>query len=186
MTARPADDGLYDLLPEVYRTRDGAAGHPLRTLLRAVASEADRLADDISRLYDDWFIETCDDDLVAFFARLVGLSLGPEVPAQAIGGDADAVWRRREVANAIADRRRKGSFAVLAALAADATGWPARAVELAPLVMATQSVQLPGVGRRRLLDVADPDALEAIGTPLSQAAPLMDVRRLSSHRQRKR
>ena len=186
-TARPqrgSDDALYELLPAIYRTRDVDQGHPLRSLLRAIGSEADRLAADIAQLYDNWFIETCEDDLVAFFAGLVGLSLGPAVPSAeaAPGVAADAAWRRRQVANAIADRRRKGSFAVLAQLASDATGWPARAVELDRLLMATQSVQLPDVGRRPLLDLADQDALQTLGTPLSQAAPLADVRRLSSHR----
>jgi hypothetical protein len=181
---RGSDDTLYELLPAIYRTRDEGEGHPLRSLLRAIASEADRLAADIGQLYDNWFIETCEDDLVEFFAELVGLSLGPAVPSQESAPSvvADAAWRRRQVANAIADRRRKGSVAVLAQLAADATGWPARAVELDGLLMTTQSVQLPDVGRRPLADLADQDALQALGTPLSQAAPLADVRRLSSHR----
>ena len=181
---RGSDDTLYELLPAIYRTRDEDEGHPLRSLLRAIASEADRLAADIGQLYDNWFIETCEDDLVPFFAELVGLSLGPALPPAegTPGAVADAAWRRRQVANAIADRRRKGSFAVLAQLAADATGWPARAVELGRVLMATQSVQLPDVGRRPLLDLADQDALQTLGTPLSQAAPLADVRRLSSHR----
>ncbi len=87
---------------------------------------------DIGQLYDNWFIETCDDDLVPYFAELVGLSLGPALPGQADAprSAADAIWRRAQVADAIADRRRKGSFSVLEQLAAEATGWPARAVEL--------------------------------------------------------
>ena len=119
-----------------------------------------------------------------YFAELVGLSLGPALPASADapGSGADAIWRRAQVADAITDRSRKGSFSVLQQLATQATGWPARAIELRRMALATQSARMPDVGRRRLIDLADADALDLLGTPLSAAAPLADVRRLSSHR----
>lgn len=179
-----SDDTLYNLLPAVYRMRDALQpNNPLRTLLGAIAGQVDEFAADIGHQYDNWFIETCDDDLVPYFAELVGLSLGPSLPttADAARSGADAIWRRAQVADAIADRSRKGSFSVLEQLAAQATGWPARVIELRQIALATQSVQLPDVGRRRLIDLADMEALELLATPLSDAAPLTDVRRLSSH-----
>ena len=179
------DDTLYNLLPAVYRMRDALQpGYPLRTLLLAIAGQVDQLAADIGHLYDNWFIETCDDDLVPYFAELVGLSLGPTLPAGADSPDSgvDSVWRRAQVADAVTDRTRKGSFSVLEQLAAQATGWPARAIELRRLALATQSARMPDVGRRRLIDLADVAALELLGSPLSDGAPLTDVRRLSSHR----
>jgi len=178
------DDTLYNLLPAVYRIRDAQQGYPLRTLLRAIAGQVGEFAADIGHLYDNWFIETCDDDLVPYFAELVGLSLGPSLPtsAGAAGSGTDATWRRAQVADAITDRSRKGSFSVLEQLAAQATGWPARAIELRRMALATQSARMPDVGRRRLTDLADMEALELLTTPLSDAAPLTDVRRLSSHR----
>ena len=179
------DDTLYNLLPAIYRMRDALQpGYPLRTLLRAIAGQVDEFAADIGHLYDNWFIETCDDDLVPYFAELVGLSLGPSLPASADApsSGADAIWRRAQVADAIADRSRKGSFSVLEQLATQATGWPARAIELRRMALATQSARMPDVGRRRLIDLADMEALELLTTPLSDAAPLTDVRRLSSHR----
>jgi len=179
------DDTLYNLLPAVYRMRDALQpGYPLRTLLRAIAGQVDKFAADIAHQYDNWFIETCDDDLVPYFAELVGLSLGPSLPASADASNSgvDAIWRRAQVADAIADRSRKGSFSVLEQLATQATGWPARAIELRRMAVATQSVRMPDVGRRRLTDLADMEALELLGTPLSDAAPLADVRRLASHR----
>ena len=179
------DDSLYNLLPAVYRMRDALQpGLPLRTLLRAIAGQVDEFAADIGQLYDNWFIETCDDDLVPYFAELVGLSLGPSLPASADASrsGADAIWRRAQVADAIADRSRKGSFSVLEQLATQATGWPARAIELRRMALATQSVRMPDIGRRRLIDLADMEALELLTTPLSDAAPMTDVRRLSSHR----
>ena len=64
--------------------------YPLRTLLRVIAGQADQIAADIGHLYDNWFIETCDDDLIPYFAELVGASLGPPLPASA---DSSNVWR---------------------------------------------------------------------------------------------
>jgi hypothetical protein len=177
---------LYDLLPAVHRLRDAEQNYPLRALLRALQRQADDLGKDTTRLYENWFIETCEDRFVPYFAQLVGLDLGPALPSAGdVGGaGADATWRRRQVAYAIADRRRKGSLAVLEQLAADATDWPARAVELARLVLSTQSARFADVGERRLIDVGDADALEVLNSPLSSAAPLLDVRRVSSHRTR--
>jgi hypothetical protein len=168
-------DALYQLLPAIFRLRDLDQGLQLRALLRAAGVQADDVADATGRLYENWFIETCDEDVVPRLAALVGLSL----PAAAGAG---AGQRRQEVANAIADRRRKGSFSVLERLAADATGWPARAVELAGLLLATPTVRLPELGGRALPDTRDADAPGVLGTALSDAAPLADVRRLSSHR----
>lgn len=173
-----SDDRLYDLLPAIHRTRDAPLGYPLRTLLRAVAAQADALDSSVDRQYANWFIETCDVRLIPYFADLVGLSLGPTAGI----GDDDA--RRREVADAIGDRTRKGTFAVLEKLAADATGWPARAVEHASLVMTTASARFPDLRPRRLISARNGEALERLGTPLSDAAALVDVRSVSSPRTR--
>jgi Phage tail protein (Tail_P2_I) len=167
-------DRLYGLLPRVHRARDAEADFPLRTILRALEDELDARDEDIARLYDDWFIETCDEAFLPYFAELVGLTLDPP--------GVDGARRRRQLANAIAHRRRKGTVAVLEQLALDATGWPAHALEFGARVAATASARFPGLGRRSLVDVSDGDALERLFTPFSGAAPVADVRRLSSHR----
>jgi hypothetical protein len=180
------DDTLYNLLPAVYRTRDALQpGSPLQSLLRAIAGQVDQFNTDIGELYDNWFIETCDAELLPYFAELVGISLGQSLPKSADSSDSDdddVIWRRAQIADAITDRSRKGSFSVLEDLAIQATGCPARAIELRRIALATQSVRMPDIGRRRLIDVADAQALELLTTPLSDAAPMTDVRRLSSHR----
>ena len=179
------DDTLYNLLPEVYRMRDALQpGYPLRTLLRAIAGQVDQFNTDIGQLYDNWFIETCEAELLPYFADLVGISLGPSLPrgADASDSSADVIWRRAQIADAVSDRSRKGSFSVLEDLATQATGWPARAIELRRIALATQSVRMPDIGRRRLVDLADSEALELLTTPLSDAAAMTDVRALSSHR----
>lgn len=65
-------DRLYELLPVVYRQRDSLQGFPLRDLLRVIAEQVLRIEDDITQLYDDWFIETCRDWVVPYIADLAG------------------------------------------------------------------------------------------------------------------
>jgi hypothetical protein len=184
MSSAP-DDTLYQLLPEVYRVRDALEpSRPLRTLLRAIAAQVDELTADITQVYDNWFIETCDDEHVELLAALVGATLGPALPtgAGAAGAALDGIWRRRQVADAIGDRRRKGTFSVLEQLAGDATGWPAFAVDPATTALAFWSARMPGVRSGRLLDAADGGALDLLATPLSDSARMTDVRRLASRR----
>ena len=174
-------DGLYQLLPAIYRNRDAELGYPLQALLRAIGLQVQQLAADIDQQYENWFIETCEDALLPYFAQLVALDVGPALPTSAASpaADANAAWRRREVADAIADRRRKGSFAVLEQLAFDATGWPARAVDYGAVLLQTRSARFPQAGGVRLPDLRTPEALDVLS---SAAAPLADVRSLSAPR----
>jgi hypothetical protein len=57
----PMADRLYDLLPAVYRIRDGERAEQLRKLLEVIGEQLQLVEDDIDRLYDNWFIETCED-----------------------------------------------------------------------------------------------------------------------------
>src|SRR6185503_6266563 len=54
-------DRLYQLLPAVYRMTDVEQGESLRALLQVIAEQVNIVESDISRLYENWFIETCDD-----------------------------------------------------------------------------------------------------------------------------
>ena len=180
-SARQPDYALYDLLPAIHRVRDAALGYPLRSLLAAISDQANELSELIAQRYDDWFIETCEDYLIPYFADLIGVSLGPTVPGS---GPAAAASRRRQVADALSERARKGTFSVLEQLAFDATGWPARVVELSGATLLTGSARYPGIGVRPLPDTGDGEALEVIGTPFTQVPRLVDVRRLRSTRTR--
>src|SRR6185437_7825709 len=115
MTTEPVP---YDLLPAIHRIRDAEQGGPLRGLLSVVEEEWRRLVEDVDGLYDDWFIETCDEWVVPYIADLLG------VPG--LSSVAGVPSLRAVVANTIAYRRRKGTPAVLEQLARDVTGWPAR------------------------------------------------------------
>jgi hypothetical protein len=113
---------LYQLLPAFVRNRDIEQGEPLRALLAVIESELERVEQDTSMLYDNWFIETCDEWVVPYIGDLLGVR--PIRPVASAG-----VSARAYVANTIAYRRRKGTAVVFEQLARDTTGWPAHAVE---------------------------------------------------------
>ncbi len=192
MSARP--DRLYDLLPVVYRMRDAQQGYPLRDLLRVLGTQADVVERDITRLYDNWFIETCDDWVVPYIGDLLGYTLLPE--AATLGEDGVGAARlgrvlapRADVANTIDARRRKGTLSLLEDLARDAAGWPARAVEFYRLLGWMQHLDHQRPARGGTADLRDPGPLQRIGWEHGAFDPIahsVDVRRVISQRGRGR
>src|SRR4051794_24652129 len=121
-------DRLYELLPAVYRQRDEEQGHTLQALLRVIAEPVDIVEADIEQLYENWFIETCQDWVVPYIGELIGYDPVSE-PIEAPGAEARILVPRREVANTIGLRRRRGTLLAAARQGPDGAGWPARAVE---------------------------------------------------------
>lgn len=186
MTPQERMDRLYGLVPLIYRQRDEERGYPLQALLRVMAEQANAIEDNLDALYDDWFIETCREQMVSYIGELVGYA-----PSEEIGstGASDAfegrlrnkvITPRREVARAVAMRRRKGTLPVQEEVARDATGWPARAVEFRTLLGVTQNVRHVHVERGRTVDVRDVRALERLGGPFETAAHAVDVRNVGA------
>lgn len=122
---------LYQLLPALYRLRDADHGQPLRALLATIETEFERIEAGSAAMYDNWFIETCDEWVVPYIGDLLGVR-----PIRAV--ESAGVSQRAYVANTIAYRRRKGTATVLEQLARDTTGWPARAVEFFERLATTQ------------------------------------------------
>src|SRR5205809_5358744 len=119
---------LYQHLPTVYRLRDADQGEALKALVAVIGEQVRILEDDIRQLYDNWFIETCQDWVVPYLADLIGYQPLHE-PSEAGSVRTKEGQRlnrvlspRRDVANTIADRRRKGTLALLEQLAADVAG----------------------------------------------------------------
>lgn len=185
-------DYLYDLLPAVYRIRDGLQGSPLRDLLRVVGEQVNVLEEDIARLYDNWFIETCDDWVVPYIGDLVGYR--PIAEAGVVDTVSTSAGRRhgwvlvprRDVANTIGFRRRKGTLALLEVLAGDVAGWPARTVEFYTLLGWSQHLdhQRPTCGQ--YVDLRSTERLDRLDQPFDDLAHRVDVRRPNSHRTRGR
>jgi hypothetical protein len=181
----PRLDRLYELIPAILRTRDAEQGYPLRDLLRVIAEQVSVVEDDITALYDNWFIETAADWVVPYTGDLVGYRPVSEAgdPSSASPAEVRVLVPRREVANEIHAHRRKGTLALLEELAQDVAGWPARAVEFARLLDMFAHLNHQHPHRGRVVDLHDIDAIELLDGPYDRLAHTVDVRRIdSAHR----
>lgn len=161
---------LYDLLPAIYRIRDVEEGEPLKALVAVIAEQAAVMESDIAGLYENWFIETCDEWVVPYLGDLLAVrglhSLGPDAPFS----------QRALVANTLSYRRRKGTATVLEQLAHDTTGWNARAVEFFELLETTQHYNHIRLDNVRTPDLRRTNELELLDTAFDTAAHTADVR----------
>lgn len=186
------EDRLYELLPVVYRMRDAEQGEPLKALLRVIAEQANLVEDDIAQLYENWFIETCEDWVVPYLGDLVGYEpvheAGEPASLDTMQGQQrnNILIPRREVANTIRYRRRKGALALLELLSQDSAGWPARAVEFYSLLGWTQAINHLQLERGRTVDIRKGAALDLLGSPFDTFAHSVDVRRINSRHTRGR
>jgi hypothetical protein len=181
-------DRLYELLPAAYRQKDAEKGYPLRALLRVISEQVNLIEENIDQLYENWFVETCQDWAVAYVGDLVGYR--PVHEAGEPGEIATPQGRlcnkilipRREVAKTVRYRRRKGTLALLELLANDVAGWPARAVQFYTHLSFCQSLKHINLGRGRTANLRLMDALDRLDGPFDEMAHTVDIRRISSHR----
>ncbi|GAA2836635.1 hypothetical protein [Crossiella cryophila] len=144
----PDPDRLYDLLPQFHRLRDAETGGPLRALLAVLAEQVELVDADVQALYEDWFIETAADWAVPYLGDLVGYRMLRGYEEAVSRGDQAAqrlaarLAPRADVADTVANRRRKGTLPLLEELARTVADWPARAVEILPLLAAHQPIRL--------------------------------------------
>jgi len=172
MSAYDADK-LYQLLPAIYRVRDEQTGGQLRALIEVIASQAQVMEEDIARLYDNWFIETCDPWVVPYIGDLLGI--------RGMRSLASAQFSLRSyVANALAYRQRKGTALVLEQLAHDVTGWPARVVEFFQLLTTSQNINHLRPGNLWVPDLRHADDMELLGGPFESMSHSADVRPVST------
>ena len=169
-------DTLLALLPAFYRERDAELDGPLRALLGVIARQGALVEADIERLYNNAFIETCEDWVVPYIGDLLGVrALYP------VGGTA-AFGTRALVANTLRLRRRKGTALVLEELAFDTTGWRARAVEFFERVSTTQYLNHLRPHSLRTPDLRLPRPLDRIDGPFGSEAHTADIRALPAGR----
>ena len=177
-------DTMYRLLPAVLRTRDAEGGEPLRGLVEVLAAQAGHLEENIAQLYENWFIETCEEWVVPYIGDLVG--------NRALNTVAHS--RRADVARTIYYRRRKATLPMLEELARDVTGWGAHCVEFFELLGWTQNLnhlrmaQTPdplahdpvAFDRVGTVNLRNLDAVDRIGRAFDRAAHTVDVRRIAN------
>jgi hypothetical protein len=177
---------LFERLPEIYRTRDADVTPPnqLRAYLAAIEGPFGALHEHIAQLYDDLFIDTCDDWVIPYLADLLGTTH--------LKGDPRTL--RADVADTMALRRRKGTLGAIERLAVNLTGWACRCVELRENLAWTQHLnhQRPDAGgdpphadpaltrfhipRGGTAPIRDPAALALLGTPFDTFAYTADVK----------
>ena len=169
-------DTLLNLLPAFYRERDAELDGPLRALLGVIARQGALVEADIERLYNNAFIETCEDWVVPYIGDLLGVRALYPVSGTAAFGP------RALVANTLRLRRRKGTALVLEELAFDTTGWRARAVEFFERVSTTQYLNHTRPHSLRTPDLRQPRPLDRIDGPFGTEAHTADVRALPAGR----
>jgi hypothetical protein len=180
---------LFDRLPDIYRVRDAEQSPPdqLRSYLAAVEQVYGALHENIAQLYDDLFIDTCDDWVIPYLADLLGTTH--------LKGEPRTL--RADVADTIALRRRKGTLGAVERLAVNLTGWACRAVELRENLSWAQHLnhQRPDAGgtppygdallvalghritpRGGTAPIRDPAALALLGTSFDKFAYTADLK----------
>jgi hypothetical protein len=166
---------LYPLLPAFIRSADALQGEPLRALMSVLELQYRAIEGDLGQLYENWFIETCEEWVVPYIADLLGV--------RGLSGAASGVFSlRSRVANAIAHRRRKGTPSALACVVQDGTGWSAVAVECRDRISRTWSGQDPlgGSPGNGTLSLRNLEALKTLEDPLStvgRGADLLSLNR---------
>ncbi len=182
----PRIDRLYQLLPAIHQVRDADQGYPLQAFLRVIAEQANLLEDNIGQLYENSFIETAEDWAVPYIADLIGYRpvLDPGEAGTETTQEGRQLYRalipRREVANTLRYRRRKGTLALLELLANDVADWPARAVEFFKLLGWNQHINHRHLQRACTVDVRRMDDLDLLDGPFDPIAHRVDVRRINS------
>jgi hypothetical protein len=182
-------DRLYQLLPAVYRQRDAEHGFVLQALLQVVAEQVQIVESDIAQLYDNWFIETCEDWVVPYLGDLIGYrsvhsagNANQIEPGQRASDRQQILIPRRDLANTLRYRQRKGTLALLELLAQDVAGWPARAVEFLRLLSHTQPIRQVGPTSSYTVDLRRGQELRELGSPFDRLAHTIDLRRPNSQR----
>ena len=102
--------------------------------MAVLQSTFDELQDDITGLYNDWFIETCSEWAIPYIADLLGLTgIEPSTDGQ--------FSQRAFVANTLYYRARKGTVPIIERIARDLADEPAKATEYFRRLAVTQQMR---------------------------------------------
>lgn len=159
---------LRRLLPEIYWQRDASSGRTLAALTALLAAEYDALREGVEALYDNVFLQTCDEDIVPYFAEMLGVTgLSPATRP----GVSNRAW----VGSIIALRVRKGTLAAAARGAGAASGWALFARDGRLACGRMQPVRFDDRAAVPILDLAAPGQVRDLRTPWSRAARSADL-----------
>lgn len=115
-SSRPYAERIWDLVPGWTRWRDEHSPGTglLHGLVKALGVGLDAVKDDVGRLLDDMFVDTCDPRLIPLIGDLVGVSIDPNLPTPR---------QRHQVKYAIYLRRHQGTSEALQELVWQKTGF---------------------------------------------------------------
>ncbi|MDR0492265.1 MAG: hypothetical protein LBH74_01300 [Nitrososphaerota archaeon] len=171
---------LYNLIPSIYHQRDRLLqqtpnGHrPLQDLTAIMEETLKILENDIEGLYENWFIETCNEWAAPYIGDLVDANLLRSVKEGA------TVSGKAYVANTIHYRKRKGTIAILEEIARDVTGWDAHVVEFFQLLSTTQNINHKRIENRCTPNITDPEPMGLVGTAFDPIPHTLDVRHIKN------
>lgn len=177
---------LYERLPEIYRIKDQGQQpkDQLKNYLALVEKVFTEIHKNIETLYNDFFIDTCDEWVIPYIGDLLGVSH--------LKGDPATL--RADVAEAIALRRRKGTLAGMERLVYNLTRWGVHCRELRESLVWNQHLnhQRPDAGgdppfsqagvtrftpkRGGTVTLRDPAMLSLVNTPFDPFAHVADVK----------
>jgi hypothetical protein len=156
---------LYARIPNHYRVYDSERGQPLLALLRVVGEQVANVRQDLDALWDDFFIETCQDWVVPYLGALIGTNMLPQ--------PIDARSNRLDVWSTIDWRRTKGTPLMLAALSQAISGWNSDLAEFFELLGWSQNMNHVRLDRPLNPDLRDSFKLSLLGRasdPFDRAA----------------
>lgn len=164
---------LYTLLPAIIRQRDLEEGQPLKALIGVLAQQGRVVEKDIENLYNNIFVETCEDWAVPYIGDLLRCAHLHEL-------DDAGFSQRAYVANTIGYRRRKGTLSVMEALAHDTTGWSAHGREFFSTLSTTQNINHVRHEAPAMADIGDIETMALVGGAFDKQPRSVDVRHIDS------
>jgi hypothetical protein len=167
---------LYARVPAHYRVYDTEQGQPLLSLLRVIGEQVANIRQDLDALWDDFFIETCDDWVVPY----IGALLGTNLLAQEVGQS-----NRLDVWNTVIWRRSKGTPRMLDALSQAISEWPTDLSEFFQMLGWSQQMNHIRADAVLTPDLHDPYQLSLLGRaadPFAHAADFRPARPLDQAR----
>ena len=165
---------LYESLPAYYRVIDDEQGKPLEAFIEILAREGGIVEENITQLYENWFIETCDEWVVPYIGDLLRVKNIHEID------DASVYSRRAYIANTLGYRRRKGTAPVLEQIAFDITGWHSKVVEFFQLLSTAQNLNHVRLHNSITPDLRQMNNVDLINTAFDQQSHTIDVRKIET------
>ena len=159
------EDQLYQLLPQLYRSRD--TQEDLLAFVAIFGHELARLRGNMDQLWKDFYIDSCQEWVIPYIADLVGTGVLFNQGQR----------NRADVKNTIHWRKEKGTLAGLEDIAAEISGWGALAVEMFQRLIWSQNLNHIRTAAIQAIDLSDGSLVARVGTPFDQACRAVDIRR---------